>query len=354
MNRRKLLARPDSEFSLNNHEEFEMDYYDYNVSNAESMPGSYLGMDPAYLVWIPPFAKDLSSPKQAAESNDDSGDQDKTTQSSNQNESHIWCQLQINDQNQDKEENCSENRKQTISNQVYRRFSTNLDNLNDSSMYRDCKLSTFNQYLNTLYNQRDSNPRDKSNASSSTSENSLKDSVATVDSAKDSNSSMMRRLMIVPGHSIPATTPNQCKNKMPIRQLDEMLREKSLSPPLIENNTKSRESKDNEDKEVCSNNEQSMESNELNANEETETRVNAMNESYVEKETRVVKSPSDLEKRPKRRKEDSDLNKADEIDVRRRSAKELFNEECQLLRNLKRVSTAIAANKSQSIKMTEL
>ncbi|KAH8303561.1 hypothetical protein KR018_003270 [Drosophila ironensis] len=54
-NRKKLLARPGSEFSLGNQEELEMDYYDYNVINAGSAPGSYLGMDPAYLVWIPPF-----------------------------------------------------------------------------------------------------------------------------------------------------------------------------------------------------------------------------------------------------------------------------------------------------------
>lgn len=31
-----------------------MDYYDYNVGNASAVPGSYLGMDPQYLVWIPP------------------------------------------------------------------------------------------------------------------------------------------------------------------------------------------------------------------------------------------------------------------------------------------------------------
>ena len=32
-----------------------MDYYDYNVINASAAPGSYLGMDPSYLVWIPPI-----------------------------------------------------------------------------------------------------------------------------------------------------------------------------------------------------------------------------------------------------------------------------------------------------------
>lgn len=54
-NREKLLAGPGSEFSLANPEDFELDYYDYNVSNAGAVPGSYLGMDPAYLVWIPPL-----------------------------------------------------------------------------------------------------------------------------------------------------------------------------------------------------------------------------------------------------------------------------------------------------------
>lgn len=38
-----------------NDNDFEMDYYDYNVVNAGAAPGSYLGMDPAFLVWIPPL-----------------------------------------------------------------------------------------------------------------------------------------------------------------------------------------------------------------------------------------------------------------------------------------------------------
>lgn len=54
-NREKLLAGPGSEFSLANPEDLEMDYYDYNVINAGAAPGSYLGMDPQYLVWIPPL-----------------------------------------------------------------------------------------------------------------------------------------------------------------------------------------------------------------------------------------------------------------------------------------------------------
>lgn len=53
-NRERLLAGPGSEFSLAP-EDMEMDYYDYNIHHAQAAPGSYLGMDPAYLVWIPPL-----------------------------------------------------------------------------------------------------------------------------------------------------------------------------------------------------------------------------------------------------------------------------------------------------------
>ncbi|KPI95951.1 hypothetical protein RR46_11664 [Papilio xuthus] len=49
---RKLLK---SDLSLTSHPEMEIDYYDYEVNNAGSVPGSYLGMDPAFLVWIPPI-----------------------------------------------------------------------------------------------------------------------------------------------------------------------------------------------------------------------------------------------------------------------------------------------------------
>lgn len=54
-----MLAGPGSEFSLANPDlDLELDYYDYNVVNAGAAPGSYLGMDPAFLVWIPPFTED--------------------------------------------------------------------------------------------------------------------------------------------------------------------------------------------------------------------------------------------------------------------------------------------------------
>lgn len=52
----RLLASGCSELSLAAADaDLEMDYYDYNVSNAGAVPGSFLGMDPQYLVWIPPF-----------------------------------------------------------------------------------------------------------------------------------------------------------------------------------------------------------------------------------------------------------------------------------------------------------
>lgn len=54
-NRLKLMANPGSQYSISTQEEMEMDYYDYNVVNASAAPGSYLGMDPAFLVWIPPI-----------------------------------------------------------------------------------------------------------------------------------------------------------------------------------------------------------------------------------------------------------------------------------------------------------
>lgn len=53
----RLLASGCSELSLAAGDtDLELDYYDYNVSNAGGVPGSFLGMDPQYLVWIPPFA----------------------------------------------------------------------------------------------------------------------------------------------------------------------------------------------------------------------------------------------------------------------------------------------------------
>lgn len=53
---RLLTNSAGSDFSLTGQDvDLEIDYYDYNVVNAAAAPGSYLGMDPAFLVWIPPL-----------------------------------------------------------------------------------------------------------------------------------------------------------------------------------------------------------------------------------------------------------------------------------------------------------
>lgn len=51
--------------------DLELDYYDYNVTNAGAAPGSYLGMDPAYLVWIPPLEDGI-----AIDTSDESDEED--------------------------------------------------------------------------------------------------------------------------------------------------------------------------------------------------------------------------------------------------------------------------------------
>lgn len=74
-NRERLLAGPGSEFSLSNPDfDLELDYYDYNVTNAGAAPGSYLGMDPAYLVWIPPLDERVPMHEESDESETDVGD----------------------------------------------------------------------------------------------------------------------------------------------------------------------------------------------------------------------------------------------------------------------------------------
>jgi len=67
-NRERLLQGPGSEFSLTNPEtDMELDYYDYNVANAGAVPGSYLGMDPAFLLWIPPLSMSEDSEDPSAD-----------------------------------------------------------------------------------------------------------------------------------------------------------------------------------------------------------------------------------------------------------------------------------------------
>ncbi|VVC26030.1 Hypothetical protein CINCED_3A022385, partial [Cinara cedri] len=51
-----LTSSTDSSIHGHDVSDLEMDYYDYNVQNTNSMPGSYIGMDPAYCLWIPPIS----------------------------------------------------------------------------------------------------------------------------------------------------------------------------------------------------------------------------------------------------------------------------------------------------------
>ncbi|XP_053661350.1 uncharacterized protein LOC128710324 [Anopheles marshallii] len=74
-NLQKLLAGSDYSLGAPSEQDMELDYYDYNVINAGAAPGSYLGMDPAFLVWIPPLDdgsdEDTKHPPAAHASDDD-------------------------------------------------------------------------------------------------------------------------------------------------------------------------------------------------------------------------------------------------------------------------------------------
>lgn len=50
------MNRPGSDFSLTNPEDMEMDYYDYNVTNASAAPGSYFSI--SHLMWIPSLLRE--------------------------------------------------------------------------------------------------------------------------------------------------------------------------------------------------------------------------------------------------------------------------------------------------------
>ncbi|XP_058117832.1 uncharacterized protein LOC131289197 [Anopheles ziemanni] len=80
-NLQKLLAGSDFSLGAPSEQDMEMDYYDYNVINAGAAPGSYLGMDPAFLVWIPPLDDDDDDenedrPPKSAQGEDLSDDED--------------------------------------------------------------------------------------------------------------------------------------------------------------------------------------------------------------------------------------------------------------------------------------
>lgn len=51
-----MTSSTDSSIHGHDVSDLEMDYYDYNVQNTSTVPGSYIGMDPAYCLWIPPLS----------------------------------------------------------------------------------------------------------------------------------------------------------------------------------------------------------------------------------------------------------------------------------------------------------
>ncbi|KAL6956757.1 hypothetical protein U1Q18_044371 [Sarracenia purpurea var. burkii] len=82
-----------SDFSLTGQDtDLEMDYYDYNVQNTSAVPGSYLGMDPAYCVWIPPFA-----PGQWIDNGSDDDDSSSTTNDIEMNVISRRCSRKISE-----------------------------------------------------------------------------------------------------------------------------------------------------------------------------------------------------------------------------------------------------------------
>uniref|UniRef100_A0A182SAG5 CUB domain-containing protein n=1 Tax=Anopheles maculatus TaxID=74869 RepID=A0A182SAG5_9DIPT len=84
-NLQKLLAGSDYSLGAPSEQDMELDYYDYNVINAGAAPGSYLGMDPAFLVWIPPLddGSDEDTKRHQATASDDEGDDDELTELAN-------------------------------------------------------------------------------------------------------------------------------------------------------------------------------------------------------------------------------------------------------------------------------
>uniref|UniRef100_A0A499FTS2 CUB domain-containing protein n=1 Tax=Anopheles arabiensis TaxID=7173 RepID=A0A499FTS2_ANOAR len=80
-NLQKLLAGSDYSLGAPSEQDMELDYYDYNVINAGAAPGSYLGMDPAFLVWIPPL--DDGSENEDHRPSDGDDDDDELTELAN-------------------------------------------------------------------------------------------------------------------------------------------------------------------------------------------------------------------------------------------------------------------------------
>ncbi|XP_073838564.1 thrombospondin-1 like protein golden goal [Musca autumnalis] len=301
-NRKKLLARPGSEFSLGNQEDFELDYYDYNVTNAEAVPGSFLGMDPAYLIWIPPFDDIPDSPER---------DDDKTPEP-------------MPDENQ--------------------------------PLYEDIKMPKYGHYLSPHSNTNSSN-NTTTNTSPISDElsplNSNFHSKATTPSETDLKNCLIRKAISS------SNSQNSSKHSTPYlsRKKRKTARQQSKSSMSL----------------GCNEEEESIPLKELNVTKsarnlllrqeiqlqqvepETILETDSMNGSYIEKETTVVKSPSDLQNYTDIQFADADSDESDpEISSigqkekqRKLSAKEILAEECKIVRDMKKVSGTLLQQQQQ-------
>lgn len=301
------MARPGSEFSLGTQEDFELDYYDYNVTNAGAAPGSYLGMDPAYLIWIPPFDDVPDSPER---------DEDKTPEP-----------IQEPDETQ--------------------------------PLYEEIKMPKYGHYLSPHSNTNSSN--NTTNTSPTSEEispiSSNYQSKATTPSETDLKNCLIKKAISSNSNqsskqSTPYLTRKQRKQQKQQSKSTLSLGNQKETIPLNELNvTRS-----------ARNLAQTQEEREPLRQTTTILETDSMNGSYVEKETSVVKSPSDLQNYlsiddiqfADEGESDHDVGTLKPNQERRMSEKEALTEECKLLRDMKKVSTVVAQNKAQTVRRTQV
>uniref|UniRef100_A0A1I8N531 Netrin receptor UNC5 n=1 Tax=Musca domestica TaxID=7370 RepID=A0A1I8N531_MUSDO len=303
-NRKKLLARPGSEFSLGTQEDFELDYYDYNVTNAGAAPGSYLGMDPAYLIWIPPFDDIPDSPERE--------DDDKTPEP-------------IPDENQ--------------------------------PLYEDIKMPKYGHYLSP-HSNTNSSTNTTTNTSPISDElsplNSNFHSKATTPSETDLKNCLIRKAISTNSQNSGSTS----KQSTPYlsRKKRRAQRQQSKSTMSLGHSDKDEESIPLKELNVTKSarnlllrQENHQHHQQQVVEPETILETDSMNGSYIEKETSVVKSPSDLQNYSSltadiqfaddSEESDEELTSIGQKDRQRKlSAKEILAEECKIVRDMKKVS----------------
>lgn len=303
------MARPGSEFSLGNQEDFELDYYDYNVTNAGAAPGSYLGMDPAYLIWIPPFDDIPDSPDR---------DDDKTPEP-------------MPDENQ--------------------------------PLYEEIKMPKYGHYLSPHSNTNSSN-NTTTNTSPTSDElsplnSSCYHSKATTPSETDLKNCLIRK-------AISTNSQNSSKPSTPYlsRKKRRQQRQQSKSTMSLGNGDRE-ETIPLQDFNVTKSARNLLLRQENRPEETTDTilETDSMNGSYIEKETSVVKSPSDLQNYSTlddiqfadESESDHDLSQGHKKSERKLSAKEILEEECKLVRDLKKVSnTLIHQTQTRTMRRTQV